>query len=378
MEVDYQHFVFLVNAFLSGGGQVIEATLKSGQSYQGAMLTIIRLGSQGEFLLSHGSLFLQRSEQVFPSHIVQPFQLLFVHFHDSIIRCSRILVFQHGGDGFIGQLHRIQCNVDLWLLDAIDELLAVLGSFRLRELGDGFLAHRLGFLVVVETRAVFSVAIVLVHQAPRNQRGNLGRKRVVLVLVLQVLHRGLVLVVLVQNEVDEAETLEVVINQHILVLLLEIVGDEVLVDLQAFRKWVVHRAQVGLHEVLGGQPPCIGLTFHIVGIGLILVVVGHAVEHELEERGFVVDILLIVVLVFVQHHEILGLGFFQCLDGLQGFIIMLVDARLETLLVPIFHLHLGDVAVDGQVFIDVPFVFVQVIGIGLGDFLVQEGVVNGI
>ena len=55
---------------------------------------------------------------------------------------------------------------------------------------------------------------------------------------------------------------------------------------------------------------------------------------------------------------------------------MLVDSVLEALLVPIFHLHLGKVAIDGKVFNDHPFVAIQIVGVGLGDFLVQEGVAH--
>ena len=159
-------------------------------------------------------------------------------------------------------------------------------------------------------------------------------------LRLQVLHRGLVLVVFIKDAVDKLKALEVVVNQHIIVLLLKVVGDEVLIDFQALREWVIGSAQVGLHEVVGRQPPGVSLTFHIVGIGLALVIVGHAVEHKLKQRGFIFDVILVVILVLIQHHEILGLGLFQSLDGLQCLLIVLFDACFETLLVPVFHLHL--------------------------------------
>ena len=55
---------------------------------------------------------------------------------------------------------------------------------------------------------------------------------------------------------------------------------------------------------------------------------------------------------------------------------MLVDAGFETLLVPIFHLHLRNVTVDGQVLVDAPFVVAQVVGIGSRDFLVQKCITN--
>ena len=58
------------------------------------------------------------------------------------------------------------------------------------------LAYRLGFLVVVEIGAVFAIALVLVHHAARNQRGDFGGERIVLVLCLQILHRGLILGIL--------------------------------------------------------------------------------------------------------------------------------------------------------------------------------------
>ena len=135
-------------------------------------------------------------------------------------------------------------------------------------------------------------------------------------LRLQVLHRDLVLVIFFKDAIDKLKALEVVVNQHILVLLLDVVGDEVLIDFQAFVERIICRAQVGLHEVAGRQPPGVGLAFHIVGIGLVLVIVGHAVEHELEQRGFIFDVILVVILVLIQHHEILGLGLFQCLDRL--------------------------------------------------------------
>ena len=134
-------------------------------------------------------------------------------------------------------------------------------------------------------------------------------------LCLQVFHRGLVLVILPQDAVDESKTLEVVVDQHILILLLEVVCDKVLIDFQTLREWVVGSAQVGLHEILGGQPPFFGVALGIVGIGLALVVVGHAVKHEFEKRSFVFKVFLVVFLVLIQDHEILGLGLFQCLDG---------------------------------------------------------------
>ena len=101
-------------------------------------------------------------------------------------------------------------------------------------------------------------------------------------LCLQVLHSGLVLLILAKDAVDEAKAVEVIVNQHILIRALEVKSYKVLIDLQAFRKWVIGSSKIGFHEVLGGQPPGIGLAFHIVGIGLFLIVFRHAVEHELE------------------------------------------------------------------------------------------------
>ena len=89
--------------------------------------------------------------------------------------------------------------------------------------------------------------------------------------------------ILLQNAVDKTQTLEVVVNQHILILVFEVVGNQVLVYFQAFGEWVVGLAQVGFHEILGGQPPSIGFAFHVVGIGLFLIVVGHTMEHKLEQ-----------------------------------------------------------------------------------------------
>ena len=58
---------------------------------------------------------------------------------------------------------------------------------------------------------------------------------------------------------------------------------------------------------------------------------------------------------------------------------MLVDACAETLLVPIFHLHLREVgAFNRQVFDDTPIVLVQILGVGAGDFFVQKRIVNGV
>ena len=71
-------------------------------------------------------------------------------------------------------------------------------------------------------------------------------------LRFQVFHRGLILGILLQDEVDEAKTLEIVVNQHILVLLLEVVGNKVLIDFQAFVERIICSAQVGLHEIFGG------------------------------------------------------------------------------------------------------------------------------
>ena len=99
---------------------------------------------------------------------------------------------------------------------------------------------------------------------------------------LQVFHRGLVLIVFAQNGIDELETLEVVENQNVFIRVCEIVGNEVLVDFQTFVDWVVSSAQVGLHEILGGQPPGVGFAFHVVGISLFLIVFCHAVEHKFE------------------------------------------------------------------------------------------------
>ena len=164
-------------------------------------------------------------------HAVQLAQFFLFNLHNPIIRCSGILVFQHGRDGLVGQLHRVHGHVDLRLFDTFDEVLAVLRALRFRELGDGFLTHRLGFLVVVEIGAVVAVVFVLVHHVPRNQRGDFGRERVVLVLCLQILHRGLVSVIFPQDRIDEAKTLEVVVNQHIFILVFLVVGDEVLIDL---------------------------------------------------------------------------------------------------------------------------------------------------
>ena len=180
-------------------------------------------------------------------------------------------------------MHRVQTDVDLRLLDTFDEVLAVFRTLRFREFGDGCFAHRFGFLVVVEIGAVAAVVLVLVHQVAGNQRSDFGGKRIVFVLCLQVFHRGLVLLILLQNGIDEAITLEVIVNQHIFVLLLEIKGDEFLVDFQTFVDWVVSSAQVGLHEILGGQPPFFGVAFGLVGVGFTLIVIGHAVEHELEQ-----------------------------------------------------------------------------------------------
>ena len=356
LEVQYQRLILALDAFCGSSGQEVEATIQSGQGNQGAVLAVIGLGSQTEFLFVNGVLFAQLFQPVFFVHVVQLLQLFLADLHYSIIRCSRVAILQHSRDGFVRQLYRIQRQVDLRFFNAFDKALAILCALRFRELGDGFLAHRLGFLIIVEISAVLAVALILVHQVPCNQRGDFGGERIVLMLGFQVLHRSLVSVIFSQDGVNETKTLEVVVNQYVLVLVLEVVGDEVLIDLQAFAERVIGRTQVNLHKILGGQPPGIGRAFHVVGIGLTLIVVGHAVEHELKQRGLVFDVFLVVVLVFVQRHEILGLGLFQCLDGLQGLIVMLVDAGAETLLVPVFHLHLGNVAVNGQILVDAPFV----------------------
>ena len=230
---------------------------------------------------------------------------------------------------------------------------------------------------MVEIGAIAAVALVLVHHISRNQRGDFCGERVVFVLGFQVFHCGLVLLVLPQNGIDEAKTLEVVVNQHVLFIVLQIKADQFLVDFQTFDKRIIACTEVGLDELLGGQPPFFGVAFGLVGVGLFLIVFRHAVEHKFKQRNLIFNVFHGIFGQFVeQHHEIASFKLFQRLDGFQCFVIMLVDSRLETLLVPIFHLHLGDIAIDGQVLADAPVVFVQIVGVCLGDFLVQQGIVH--
>ena len=247
------------------------------------MAAVIRLLDQFELLLDDSAFLVQRFQQVFFIQCVQLLQLALAHFHDAVVRLRDVSVFQHGGHGFIGQLHLVQCEVDLWLLDAFDEVLAVLGTLRPWELCDGLLAHRLGFPVVVEISAVAAVAFVLAHQVAGDQRSDLCRQWVVGMLGLETFQGSLVQVIFLEDAIDEAKTFEVVVNQHVFIALLEVIGNQFLIDLQALDERVVSVAQVDTCKLSGRQPPQVGVAVHIVGIRLFLIIVGYTVKHELED-----------------------------------------------------------------------------------------------
>ena len=377
LEIEHQHLVLVLVILADIAHKEIETSLQSRQGNQSAVLAVVGFGGKRKFLFCNSLFGIQHLDKVlFKVNTLQINKFFLTDFHYLNIRCGHILVFQHGGDGLVGQLHLIQFEVDLWLFDALDEALAVLRTLRFRELRDSLLTQGFGLREAVEIGAVLAVALVLINHVAGNQRGDFSGERIALMLRLQLFHRDLVLLVLMQDGIDEAKTLEVVVNQHILVVILQVKANQLLVDFQAFVERVVICAKVNFYELFGGQPPVFGVAFHVVSVGLCLVVVGHTVEHELKQRSLIFNVIFVVVLVLIQSHKILSLSLFQSLDGFQSLSIMLIDARFETFLVPIFHLHLGNVAVDGQVLVDAPFIVVQVVGIGSRDFFVQKRVAN--
>ena len=169
------------------------------------------------------------------------------------------------------------------------------------------LAQFIGFAVVVEEAAVVGVFLILADHA-----GGEGGGEVWVELLADVgFHEGsqgvLVFFGFIEDFVNEEVSLIVVI-EGAFGMVLHVVADELLEDLEAFDDGLVAVAQVGIDEVLVFEPPKVGVPIgiDIVGRFGFTVVVGHAVEEEIEHGGFVFDVGAVFVL--EETEIVLGLG----------------------------------------------------------------------
>ena len=199
-------------------------------------------------------------------------------------------------------------------LQVFEGVLAVVAVFRIGF--DALPADGGGALVVVVVGAVVGEFAVLFDEVPGKFGGEVGVLLVVAVPLSQRLDGLLVKGVFLDDAVDEAIAFVVIVEEEVLVV--TVLVDELLEDAQATDDGVVTVAEVGFGEFHVGQPPKLGvpLGIEVVGIGIVTIVIGHAMEEEVEHGGFKPQI--VGVRSFVEGQVVFGIHCLELGDGLKG------------------------------------------------------------
>ena len=368
LEEDVEHLrVVVLDAGVGLAYKEVAAFLKRGQGDDGGMGEVVALGGEVEGLFDHGFLLVEGFVEIFVVEAAQLVHFRLLDLDDFVIGVFNVAVFQHHGDVLVRQLDLVEAELEVGVGNVGEGVFAgpaVVGVFL-----DGFLAELGGDAVVVAVAAVVGVVSVLFDEVDGEAVDEFGVLFALLVVGHQRAHGLLVFVVVAVDAVDELIAFVVVEEADVAFVF----GDEGLEELEALDDGSVAVAEVGFDEVIGFEPPELGVPLgqDVVGVGGFAIVFHHAVEHEVEKGLLVFDV--IVFGIFEEAEVVFGLGVTEGLHGFKSFGVVLGDEILEGAAVPVFHGHVVEAAVDGEVFPDAVFVVVEVLGIEVGDLFVEQG-----
>ena len=218
---------------------------------------------------------------------VKFFHVLFCDFDDLIVGVLHVAILHDDRNVLVGQLNLVEGELKLRTGQVFEGTRAAVGIFGIST--DGLLANFGCLAVIIVIGAVVGVLVILVDQACCKAVGKRDELCIVPILGHQRPEGLLIAYIILEDAIDKAISFVVVVEKKILVVF--VLGDEHLEETEAADDGIVAVAEISLGKIHVVEPPKIGIPIRlkVVGVGVFLVIAGHAMDEEVEHGGLILN-----------------------------------------------------------------------------------------